>query len=635
MCGIAGIRTFDEYDPSILKRRVTQQLDLLEHRGRDESGLYVEKGFCMGITRLSIIDPVGGTQPIQSRCGRFVIAYNGEVYNFITLRSTYEKRGYSFKTKTDTEVVLAAFVLDGPRGVLDLNGMFSFAVWDRKERELFLCRDRFGIKPLFYYSKKGHFVFASEIKGILAVNRNAATIDPQGLATYLSHNYLPPPYTLFRSVIQLRPGHAVRVKADGTISDWHWHRPICVEGTSLSTEEIDQRFQELFEQSVERQLISDVPLGAFLSGGLDSTAIVSVMAEKKTQRVKTYSIGFAEQDYDETPYADEVAKQLNTDHHVTRLGGNAFFKIFETYIKHMDNLVADQATVPMLELSTMARKDVKVCLAGDGGDEILSGYITILADRFQPWIRRCPPALHKMVEHFLNRRDAGMGKLSFDYRLKAFLKGAGMNREDAHATWRLLYSNQGLRRLLGDAVRIQEDWIYSPYREAFQAHSHLGFFERAERADMAMWLAGNGLPKVDTMTMAANLEARVPFLDNDLVDFLLSIPGSKKVRGLNLKIILRRYLRKKGFSSSIVDRKKEGFHSPIAVWFKGPLSGKLKELFSDQRTLYRDGIIREGEPMLLLDEHMHGRANHAFQLFGLALLFLWYENVFTIVPQDP
>ncbi len=632
MCGIVGVRTFKPHGEAEVTHWVGRQLRSIKHRGRDENGSHVEDGVGLGITRLSIIDLDTGSQPMTSPDGRFVIVYNGEVYNYAELRGELAARGYPFRTNSDTEVVLAAYVMDGADCLKRLNGMFAFAIFDREARELSLFRDRFGIKPLFYYADTNLACFASELKAILCVPGVRRAIDPEGLTVFLSHNYLPPPLTLMQGIRQLPPGHLARVKQDGSVSIEQWHEWTPAPQAHLSTEELDERFDSLFEHAVERQLVSDVPLGAFLSGGLDSTAIVAVMAEKKPGRTQTFSVGFDETGYDESPFALEVAKHLGTDHHPIRLGADAFFELMTTVAPYQDHLVADQAIVPLFALSQLARQHVKVCLSGDGGDELLGGYTTILADRYQPWVRRLPSAMRRVILRTLDAIGAGTGKVSWDYKLRAFLQGAGMSREDAHATWRMLHTTASLGRLLVPEVLretwCESDWLYGPYRRAFTEFRAAPFARRAEMADIRVWLAGNNFTKVDAMTMGANLEARVPFLDNDLVAFLLRVPSSQKVRGHTLKVILRRYLRRKGIPPRIVNRRKEGFHSPIAGWFKGELRDRLRDILAPPHGLYSDGIIRQNEPLRLLDEHVAGRSNNAYRLFALTLLFRWYDTVF-------
>ncbi|MFH1416991.1 MAG: asparagine synthase (glutamine-hydrolyzing) [Planctomycetota bacterium] len=628
MCGIVGVRTFKPRGAAELTGWIDRQLSLIEHRGRDEVGSHVEGGVGLGITRLSVIDLDSGSQPISSPDGRYVIVYNGEVYNYAELRSDLAARGYPFRTNSDTEVVLAAYAMDGAESLNRLNGMFAFAIHDRDTDELILIRDRFGIKPLFYYADADLVCFSSELKAILCVPGVRRAIDPEALTVFLSHNYLPPPLTLMQGVRQLPPGHALRVKRDGRVTLEQWHRWTPEPQEHLSTNELDERFGLLFERAVTRQLVSDVPLGAFLSGGLDSTALVAVMAEKKPGRTKTFSVGFDEKGYNESPFALEVAEHLGTDHYPIRLGAEAFFELVTTVIPYQDHLVADQATVPLFALSQLARRHVTVCLSGDGGDEVLGGYTTILADQYQPLVRCLPGPARRVILKTLDAIGAGTGKVSWDYKLRAFLQGAGLSREDAHATWRMLHTTASLRRLLSPDMQHEADWLYQPYRRAFAEFSAAPFARRAEMADIRVWLAGNNFTKVDAMTMGANLEARVPFLDNDLVDFLLRVPLSQKVRGHTLKVILRRYLRRKGIPPRIVNRGKAGFHSPIAGWFKGILRDRLRDILAPPHGLYSDKIIRQGEPLRLLDEHAAGRSNNAFRLFALVLLFRWYDAVF-------
>jgi len=626
MCGITGVYAFDGFDHSKITAVVDRQLHRIEHRGRDESNTYIDRKVGLGIARLSIIDLECGSQPISSADGRYVIVYNGELYNYREIRDELVSNGHRFRTRSDTEVVLNAYIAYGDGCLEKFNGMFAFAIWDNTLETLFLARDRFGVKPLYYHLGNDCFSFGSELQTILVVDSTSRQISLQGLSVYLSHNYLPPPFTLFKDIRQLAHGHFLIVKNNKTFSVKRWHRPKQVNCNGLSQGELDDRFDFYFKQAVERQMVSDVSVGAFLSGGLDSSAIVSAITSEARRGINTFSIGFDDKEYDETPYALEVSRQFGTRHFPITIDAEMYFRHFIESIPFQANPVADQACVQVMILSKLARQHVKVCLSGDGGDELLGGYVTVLADRYQPIMNLLPNIVLKACEVLLNNLKASTGKITLDYKLNAFLKGAGLTRQQAHATWRMINDYREITKMVSRSVDIRPEWLYQPYLDAYGQSTKDDFFAQTEEADMNVWLVGNNFLKVDMMSMAANLEVRVPFLDNDLVDFLLGVPFSKKVQGTKLKIILKRFLKQEKLSPYITGRKKAGFHAPIAKWFKGPLRGKMKEIINDCGSIYREGILNKNAVITLYDDHINGYSNNAFKLFGLALLLLWHER---------
>lgn len=636
MCGIVGTLRAELGDELTLERWVQAQLAAVEHRGGDQRAVFLDPPIGLGITRLSIVDVAGGDQPIRSPDGRHVIVYNGEVYNHGELRDELERRGWAFRTRTDTEVVLATYVLGGAAALSRLNGMFAFAIWDRRERELVLVRDRFGIKPLVYASGSGLFAFASEVKGILALPGLRREIDPVALRVFLAMNYLPAPLTLVDGIRQLEPGHLLRVRPGGDERLERWHQDPPRRSLDLSEGEIDERFRALFHAAVDRQFASEVPVGISLSGGLDSTAICAALAARGTRQLRTFTVAFAEPSFDESERAAEVSRRFGAEHRVIRPGPREYFDAFRSFVASQDNPVADQATVPVFLLSKLARETVKVCLFGDGADELLGGYVTVLADRLQPLASRVPSALLTWAERAVAHLPDRGGRLPLRYRARSFLRGSRLSREEAHAGWRLIHDGDEVRRLLGPALVTNEAFAApSPYQAAFRDAGGGDFFDRAEAADLRVWLAGNNLAKVDSMTMAASLEGRVPYLDHELAEFLRALPFDRKVVRWRPKAVLKRYLLNAGFSRAFVHRQKGAFLSPIAEWYRGPLRGALETLFREERGLYDAGLLAARAPLELLDEHVRGRQDNAFKLFGLSLLTVWYAEVFRANWAEP
>ena len=625
MCGIAGLVSLD-FPKSELAQICVGQLNAIEHRGRCASEVSTFEGCVLGTTRLAIIDIEGGSQPLTSPDGRYTISYNGEVYNYRQLRTELEQDGWIFRTRCDTEVVLAAYSLWGDESCSRLNGMFAFAVWDERLNSLTLVRDRFGIKPLYYWSANGTFAFASQLSGLTSMKMVPRKLDEAAFNEYLALNYVTPPKTLISNISQVRPGATLTVH-NGQMKHFKWYSLPTVERGKLSCADVKEEFSFLFERAVKSQLVADVPVGAFLSGGLDSTAIVSVMANEFKVAPCTFAASFREKDYDEGPIASHVANKLGTDHIEEVIEEADWFSLFDETMRYQDSPVADQATIALMALAKRARSRLKVVLTGDGGDELLAGYTTILANRLQPFFGLLPESVIKLVKFIIEKVPAGTGQVSWDFKLRSFLEGVKLSRQDAHATWRLINNQHTIQKILGQGLSYNPASALSAYREAFSnANKALSFDKRAEFADLQVWLVGNNLTRLDAITMGANLEARVPFLDNDLSTFLLAVPFVLKTRGTELKSILRDYLCSQGFSAKVTKRKKVGFHVPIARWFQRGLKKELKERLAAPSILYEKGFLDYDGVNSLLDDHLSGVNNNAFRIFGILVLLSWAEK---------
>lgn len=623
MCGIAGIFSNQKtVERSVLERMNAQII----HRGPDADGFYFSPAgpgphAGLAMRRLKVIDLSTGNQPIQDGSGRWWIIFNGEIYNYRELRSALEKKGHTFTTHSDTEVILHQYMEQKENCVHSLIGMFAFAVFDAQERSLFIARDRLGIKPLFYHESSEGVLFASEIKSLLEHPSVERRVDPQAVSHYLSMNYLPSPWTPVAGIKQLPAGSWMKLQSGRVEIRQYWDVPMG-EIIEASEEEACKEIERLLHQSMERRLIADVPIGAFLSGGMDSSTLVYLMKEQKHGTIKTFSAGFDAPGYDETPFAREIASKFGTDHHEISCRPEDVAEILPRIAWHADNLLADQAALPLYLVSKLAKKHVTVCLSGDGGDEVFIGYPTFHADRYHAIYSGLPAFVRKtVIEPLVRSMPSSGGKLSFDYKAKKFIEAAGFTNERAHYWWRTIY-NDGektalLRPEIAKQVRLDAYPLYGNYIENPKGD----FTERALYADLKVWLNGNNLYKVDTMTMAHGLEARVPFLDHQLVEYLSMLPPELKFKGRVLKYLLKKIMRHK-LPDIIFNRKKAGWHTPIALWFRGPLKNYLQtELLGRQSRL--QAWVEPSAVRRLLEEHAAGRHNHSFKIWGLLIFEHW------------
>ncbi|MDP3920118.1 MAG: asparagine synthase (glutamine-hydrolyzing) [Candidatus Omnitrophota bacterium] len=621
MCGIVGYFTPDpkQADGSFL----AAMNETLVHRGPDASGLLRRPHAGLAMRRLKVIDLETGDQPISSESGSCHIVFNGEIYNFRELRDRLEKKGHHFRTRSDTEVLLHAYVEKREKCLDDLNGMFAFAVYDEKDKSLFVARDRLGIKPLFYAETDKGLVFASELKAFLACPWISCELDLQALSHFLSLNYLPPPWTPLKGIRQLLPGHWMRVQADKVEVKSYWEIPL-EENRDISEREAVTEITRLLHRSIERQLIADVPVGAFLSGGMDSSTLVALIKEHRHDKIKTFSVGFEDPVYDETPYAREVAKYFGTEHYEMLCKPEDVSRSLSRIAFQADNLLADQAALPLYHVSQLAKQHVTVALSGDGGDELFVGYPTFHADHYHSLYTRLPRFLRKnVIEAGIRALPASTGKLSWDYRAKKFIQAGDMSREKAHYWWRTIFTTDEKESILTEAAwrAIPDKDAFGLYAEYFNRSTGSSFVNRALYADQKVWLPGNNLCKVDTMSMAHGLEARVPFLDHELVETVARLPAEMKFRGRILKYLLKKAMKGR-LPESIIKRRKAGWHMPIAGWLRGPMAGYAQDLLLQQKTPVH-GLFKQDALAALIREHRVGRHNHAFKIWGLLVLNHW------------
>jgi asparagine synthase (glutamine-hydrolysing) len=627
MCGIAGIAfPHGKRVPSELIQRMTETL---RHRGPDDSGIFLDDNIGLGHRRLSIIDlSPNGHQPMRNEDGSIWTVFNGEIYNFNELRDGLVARGHQIRSQTDTEVLLHLYEEQQSEMVERLNGMFAFAIWDRPRRRLFLARDRLGIKPLFYAQTNHGFAFGSEIKAILAAVLVDRRVRLDALYHYLSLNYLPAPLTMFEGIQQLRPGEWLIWKDGRVQTQTYWRLP--VEIRPLAEAEAITRFDELLQRSVRGQMLSDVPVGAFLSGGLDSSTLACYM-KGQSASVKTFSIGFREETYDEAPFARKVARHLGTEHREEFVTPDAR-QILNRMVYHAEEPTADASMIAVWYLSQMTRKHVTVALSGDGADELLAGYETYQANILAQLYRRFPAWMRTSVfEPLVRALPTGLGKLPLDYKLKRFIAAAHLPPERAHFSWRIIFDERLKQSLLTSEVRkaIEPCDTFDVCREYFGRGQGLNEFLAA---DTLFYLPNDMLTKVDRMSMAHSLEVRVPYLDHELVEFLATLPPELKLRRFFTKKYLMKRLMRGRLPQDIIDRSKAGFNVPLNRWFKGELREYVHDMLSPA-ALSRIGFFEARMVERLLHEHQGGRADWSYQIYCLLVFAIWHQTF--IESRDP
>jgi asparagine synthase (glutamine-hydrolysing) len=626
MCGIVGAIHFDGRQINALQ--IEAMAGVLTHRGPDDAGILIEGTVGLGHRRLKIIDlSPSGHQPMTNQDQTIWITFNGEIYNFLELRKELIQSGKTFISRSDTEVIIRAYEEWGEECVQHFNGMFAFGLWDSRRRKLLLVRDRLGVKPLFYYLDDQKLLFASELKAILQYPEVNSELDRSAIYDYISLNYVPSPKTPFANIRSLPPGHLVSVEDNQIKVEQYWDLHYVQSEQTRTETEFVELIIGLIKDSVEHRLISDVPLGGFLSGGIDSSAIVYFMKQSGHEPLNTFNVRFEESSYDEGPYARLAADYIGTSHHEITCTAQDFKDLMETVAWHADNLTADISMVPMYLVSKLARQHVKVVLSGDGGDELFGGYLTYQADWLAGHYRRLPSWLRRLAGRVVMALPSSSRKQSFDYKLKKFIEGAAFAPDKAHYVWRTILSDTEKMRLLSpDFI----DSVYGAdsadcYADQFAIANASSEMDKIFYSDFKVFLADSILPKVDTMTMANSLEAREPLLDYRLVELAARIPASMKVKGLDTKRIFKNALAPY-LPGKIVRRKKEGFHAPMAQWFRVELREFVNDVLCVEN-LSPIGIFNLGYIEEMKRQHFDGAHNHAYKLWGLMNLVAWHRQV--------
>jgi asparagine synthase (glutamine-hydrolysing) len=624
MCGIAGIAHIDPaypVDQHLLRRMTT----VMSHRGPDAGGLHIGHGMALGHRRLSIIDLSTGDQPIFNEDGSIAVVFNGEIYNFHELRPRLQARGHRFATLSDTEVIVHAYEEVGPDCVSWLRGMFAFALWDERRRRLLLARDRVGKKPLYYTHDSERIAFASELKGLLQDGALKRAVTAEALQQYFALGAVQAPTTIFQSVAQLPPAHYLVWEQGEARLHEYWDVPLGGAAPRSEAQALEE-FAEVLDQAVRVRLISDVPLGAFLSGGVDSTAVVESMARLSDVPVVTTSVGFAERRFSELPHARSVAAALGTDHHEVMVEPHAA-DIVPTLVWHLDEPFADSSALPTYYVSKAARERVTVALSGDGGDEIFAGYQRRYG--LNRWERRLRRLLPNWARRGLVKPVGGMYPkadwLPRPLRARYFLQNLGTTFERAYFADLSLFREEDQRTLL-----VPELHGAAPGREPFTAFAR--HFERARGldplgqllyVDLKTWLVNDILVKVDRMSMACSLEVRAPLLDHKVIEFAATVSPDLKYRGSESKYLLKRHLDGRVPRSALY-RPKQGFEIPLAAWLRGELRPLAEDLLFSSRAVGR-GYLVTRELHAMWQRHQRGVRDHAAQLWALLVLELWHR----------
>ena len=617
MCGICGLVSLDGAtapDPAVL----AAMNETLLHRGPDSDGSVIDGPCGLAMRRLSIIDLAGGDQPIANEDGRIQVVQNGEIYNYRDLREELRGRGHTFSTHSDTEVLVHLYEERGPAFVEALRGMFAIAIWDSRESRLLLARDRFGIKPLYYRVAGGTVSFGSELKALLRQPGFSREIDPQALESFLAFNSIPSPLTIFKEARKLPAGHTL-IAERGEVRVARFARPAPTPADQVRNEGDEALAAELRDRlrdSVRAHLVSDVPVGVLLSGGIDSAALTAMAAGESGYRVSTFSIGFEESSFDELGQARLVAERYGTDHHELVLRPDAV-DLLPRLVEAFDEPFGDSSALPTYLVSQLASGTVKVVLSGEGGDELFGGYYTYVADRLAPRLGRAAQLLRPLVDLLPSSSE----KASFDYKAKRFMRGAHLPPVERHHAWKEIFSPEAQDDLLaGDRISDPVDAYRARYAETEGAPE----LARLQDLDLGIYLVDDLLVKTDRSSMAHSLEARVPFLDTEVADLALALETRQKVRGLSKKRLLRRAVEPL-VPKEIVRGRKQGFSIPVAAWLRGDLEPFARDVLSPE-AIERQGCLRPEAVTRVLDEHVSGREDLSRQIWGLLSFTLWFDR---------
>lgn len=574
----------------------------------------------LGAVRLKIIDLAGGDQPITADDGDTTIVFNGEIYNYLSVREELSSLGHRFHSKSDTEVVLHAFLEWDKQAFSRLRGMFAVALWIESERRLVLARDRLGIKPLYHCRRGQDIYFGSELKAILGNPEIERRLDLKGLNHYLSLNYVPCPDTLIEGIKKVPPGYWLEWR-DGEVTSGAYWRLEMSPRAHWTLDSAKEELDRLLRESVREHLISDVPLGVWASGGLDSSTILHYAAEESPSRLKTFSVSFSGRSCDESRYFREVAACYGTEHHEFDLNEELDLAgAVESLVHYSDEPSADAGALPVWYLSQLSRRHVTVALSGEGADELFGGYLTYRADALARWLAMTPAASRRVAARLCGLLPVSDAKISFEYKLKRFLEGSLLSPDEAHCYWNGAFSSHEKRNFFRAP---NCDGIGSLY-QALPEGEHQGVLNRYLRFDQAYYLPDDILYKCDRMSMAHSLEVRPPFLDHRIAEFAASLPESFKLRGSRQKYLLRELMRAK-LPAPVLERKKEGFDIPSHEWLRTVLRPLLLDILTPE-AVAAAGIFDGKRVQEMVRKHLERRVNLGFQLWGLLILFLWMRR---------
>ncbi|MHB8123077.1 MAG: asparagine synthase (glutamine-hydrolyzing) [Desulfuromonadaceae bacterium] len=627
MCGICGIINLDREHP-VDPADLLNMTRTLRHRGPDDEGFYLGGAAGLGHRRLAIIDLATGRQPIANEDETIFIVGNGEIYNYQELRHNLLKAGHRFSTASDTEVILHAYEMDGVDCVQKLNGMFALAIWDGRQRRLFLARDRTGIKPLYYARAPGVFLFASELKAILQHPAMERRLDLTALHQYLHLEYVPTPRTIFQGINKLPPGHTLVLSP---FKDYLAVQPYWDLSLARSESPKEQRladyvveFRDIFQEVIRQELIADVPVGVLLSGGMDSSAVAAA-AKLSGKKVQSFTVAFPDSSFDESIYARQVAQFLGTEHFETTLTSKKMLELVPRLADFLDEPLGDSSFIPTFLLSQFTRQKVKVALGGDGGDELFAGYSTLQAHQLMKYYQMIAPRrLQERLAQLVDYLPVTFNNISLDFKLRRFFLGQAFPPLIRHQHWLGSFTLQQINLLLKQETNVGEKATADLILHHGCQSGAREILNQVLYGDMKLYLEGDILPKVDRASMANSLEVRVPFLNHRLLEFAGKLPLRFKLHGLTRKYLLRLAF-KDVLPPTILRRSKKGFNMPVARWLTGPLKPLAAELFSEAR-LARGGLFQPQYVRSLWEEHLSRRQDHRKLLWTLLVFELWREK---------
>lgn len=625
MCGICGF--VERKDAA--EGRLRTMLDLLVHRGPDEDGVYCQGPVALGIRRLSIIDRKGGQQPIPNEDKSVWAVMNGEIYNFVELRESLQEQGHRFSTKSDTEVIVHLYEDVGESFVEHLRGMFAIAVWDERREELILARDRLGIKPLFYAERNGGLQFASEMKSLLAITDCREDLDYAALDAYFTYKYIPEPLTAFRGIKKLPAGQTLRYCRGRVTLRQYWDVRHGAQGVEQATEdEYMELIDQKLEESVRIHLMSEVPLGALLSGGIDSSTLVAYMSRATEGPVKTFTIGFNEKRWDERASAETVAKYFGTEHHVEVVEQDAIEELLPKLVWHLDEPFADSSILPTYYVSKMAKEHVTVALSGEGGDELFAGYSMYQGLRFAQMYRKLPAWAKNGVLPALTSAAARLAPGPFRYeanRVNRIIGESGLPLGDLFYGKNVTFTDDQRRRLYsGELQNLVQSDTRAHIDACLERTQAVDDVDQLGYLDLRFRLLNDILVKVDRMSMSQSLEVRVPFLDHELVELVCAIPPHLKLKGFQRKYLLKR-IAASMLPSPVLKKKKWGFLPPISQWFKGDLANYCEHLLLDGTSATKT-LFNQTEIKAMLETHRRGAQDLGQHLWHLLVFEVWYRT---------
>ncbi len=623
MCGIVGLVRNDgkAVDEGLLRR----MNEAIRHRGPDEDGFYLKDNVGLAMRRLAIIDLSSGQQPIHNQDRTAWIVFNGEIYNYLELREKLEKLGHTFYTNSDTEAIVHAYDQYGTECPKHLRGMFVFAIWDQRTQELFIARDRVGKKPLLYAQVNGQFVFGSEFSALLQHPDISREIEPEAIDCYLSFMCVPAPLTAYKQIRKLEPGHSLRWRKGEVTTERYWH-PDFSKKLKISEEEAGQQAIDILRDAVKVRLMSEVPLGAFLSGGIDSSAVVALMSQESSEPIKTFSIGFEEQDFSELHHARRVAEHVGADHHEFIVRPDAV-EILPMLVEHYGEPYADSSAVPTYYVARETRKHVTVALNGDGGDETFAGYERYVAMGLTEKYRRVPEFVREsLIRQAVNLIPTSPVKKSKVRSAKRLLEVVSRPRVGRYMHWMSVFNEELKEPLYSESFRQQTDRAFARgiLDRWISKSNGNGLVDTLLLTDLMTYLPNDLLVKVDIATMAVSLEARSPFLDHHVIEFAASLPEGLKLRRLTTKYLLKKVLRQL-LPSENLDRRKMGFGVPIGHWFRGKMQPFLREVVLSEKALKR-GLFKPEEVKQLVELHTRAERDYSHQLWTLLMLELWFQR---------